>query len=223
MAPKNGFPTLLWVLCSAGRIQYGFPHADPDVVFNDANESAILAIVNSVAQDGISGCLMRLSAQLTPYTDTYNFSLSRAVLDVHALFVWTVLTPTQRATFGARYAVAFVTTGAGALTSGQLAYTLLRFMHSAWTDYVLDDFNFDPRRCPKMRRLTYILQHTGAIGIMMFDGGLQPAYFIARAQAIARSECTGYFGRFAPTTSFPIDGCELRAPEVLMSLRDTMK
>ncbi|KAH9916159.1 hypothetical protein B0H21DRAFT_713494 [Amylocystis lapponica] len=165
---------------SASRLALGFPAEDNDVVFSDINARRIGDIVNDTWSDCLNEDVDRLIPLIAPPpSPLYNPAPPGGVSGVRVVFVWATLRRSDRVRFSSHYAIGFHVKAPHHHAAAHLAYVLGRFSINVYSDYVQHNTD-ESVSAPLLKRLSYLLYDGGALGVMLYNRGLDVSYGDAR-------------------------------------------
>ncbi|KAM5542574.1 hypothetical protein V8D89_003669 [Ganoderma adspersum] len=149
---------------------YDIPDEGDNATYTNCQRDAILALVNSVFHVGHRDVFSRLASLLAPGCEpVYLTEASAQAFQPRVLFLWKPIPLAARRELGAQFSVFFYIDTAPPLSVAHLTFTLLHFTYLATHAYVTADYNFNPRRLPRMTHLAYNLSATSVYGIAYFD------------------------------------------------------
>lgn len=131
----------------------------------------------------------------------FQHTLSRAALHPRSLLIWRKLTPHLRRRFDAQYVISFYVPSQPPHAAVHLAYTLLNFAYNAIRTYIVDHYDYDVNRQPKLKAFAYHLTTTSAHAVAFFDD-IEDVYRIAQISSptYPRFEANVLAGLYVTTT-----------------------
>ncbi|KAJ7615737.1 hypothetical protein DFH06DRAFT_111874, partial [Mycena polygramma] len=200
---------------SAPRDRSSLPENNPIVYLAEDTRNQILAIVNSVWDEGLFITFGQLPVLLAPHSTTYRtdrcLESIRHAKKAPVLFVWLDIgsLPPLFSLPDADYAVAFFLPRVGSFQCLDLSWVVLRFM-----DEYIRSGNYTRFR---LLSLCYEISPSGTFGVLFFDNALRTAYLLARKRANASKK--NFRRRFKhPICTWPSNAPQLSRPDVIRGL-----
>ncbi|PIL35122.1 hypothetical protein GSI_02910 [Ganoderma sinense ZZ0214-1] len=160
------------------------PEEGDNVTYTNSQRRVILTLVNSVFDDGHRALFSRLAMALAPGCEpAYVTHPTPQAFRPRVVFVWRPLPAAEQSLLRAQHSVFFSIDTTPPLSVAHLTFTLLHFTYTAIQTHVTADYNFDPRRLPRMTHLAYHITPGPVYGIAYFDN-LHHAFADASAQGL---------------------------------------